>query len=212
MIFDYIKNPEEIYKKSFDIITKEACLDKFSSDVQPLVIRLIHACGITEIVHNLVLTDGFIEKAKSILQKPCNIFCDTYMVTQGIIKKNVPEFCEIKCFINEDKILEHSKNNHTTKAAAAVDFWNDGKDLQNSIIVIGNAPTALFRLLEKIYQGLIKPGLICAFPVGFVGAIESKQALIDMNADIPFITLKGRLGGSAMASAVLNSLLIEFCT
>lgn len=206
-MFNYIKDGQEIYKRSFATIRAEAALDDIPADMEKLVVRVIHACGMVDIVKDIAFSDGAGSIGKMALAKGCSILCDSKMVAEGITKKRLPKNNKVICTLENQSVPEHAKNIHNTRSAAAVDLWEPY--IKNSIVVIGNAPTALFHLLNLIEQGFEKPNLIIGFPVGFVGAKESKQALASNNFSIPYIVINGRRGGSAMAAAAINALASE---
>ncbi len=201
---DYIKNPKEIYEKSFAIIKNEADLSRFKRNEQEVAIRLIHSCGMVDIIDGLIFSEGAVQEGQKALNKGAPIICDVEMVAKGIIARNLKQRNEIICALNMKEAKEFAIKNDITRSAAGFELLKS--KINGAIIVIGNAPTSLFHLLAMIENEHIKPALILGFPVGFVGASESKQALIDKNSDIPFITLKGRRGGSAMAAAALNGI------
>lgn len=200
----YERDPAAIYRQSFDIVRRESDLDRFPVDLQPVVIRLIHACGMIDIVDDLVFSSDVTEKAAAALRVGAPIFTDVEMVAAGIIRANLPAGNEIVCTLNDPRVAARAKEIGNTRSAAAVEFWDERLD--GAIVAIGNAPTALFHLLDRIVQGGSKPAAILGFPVGFVGAAESKQALAAQLGDVPFLCLRGRRGGSAMASAAVNGL------
>jgi precorrin-8X/cobalt-precorrin-8 methylmutase len=195
---DYIRDPSAIYEKSFVTIRSEADLSLIPLDARDVAIRIIHACGMVDAVDDLRLSESFAEAAKKALARP--ILTDAEMVRHGIIDKKL----EIICTLNDSRARDIGIATQTTRSAAAVELWK--AHLEGALVVIGNAPTALFRLLELIDQGCAKPAAIAAFPVGFVGAAESKQELVDNPRGIPFATILGRRGGSAMAAATVNAL------
>ena len=203
-MFNYLKNPSEIYKSSFEIIASEADLSHLSPSALAIATRVIHACGMVEVAKDLVITPNFAATAQAALAAGKPIFADAEMVRHGIIAKQLPPRVEIICTLNDPRAREIGLANNTTRSAAAVELWRD--KLQGAIVVIGNAPTALFRLLELIDQGAPKPACIVGMPVGFVGAAESKAELVANSHSIPFATITGRKGGSAMASSVINAL------
>ena len=201
---DYIKNPKEIYEKSFAIIKNEADLGRLRKSEQEVAIRLIHSCGMVDIVDDLLFSQRAVEEGRKALKKGAPIICDVQMVAKGIIARNLKHKNEIICALNMKEAREFAIKNNITRSAAGIEMLK-GK-INGAIIVIGNAPTALFHLLEMMENEQLKPALILGFPVGFVGAKESKQALIEHSFNVPFITLKGRRGGSAMAAAALNGI------
>ena len=203
-MLEYERNPAEIYRQSFAIVQSEANLGQYSPAMQAVATRLIHACGMVDVVADLESSPGAVEVGQDALAGGCSVFCDVEMVRSGIIRQRLPANNELICTLNDPQTPNLAKQFGNTRSAAAVDLW-DGA-LAGSIVAIGNAPTALFRLLERLESGAPKPALIIGMPVGFVGAMESKQALAEFSSDVPFITLHGRRGGSAMASAVVNAL------
>lgn len=201
--YHYLKDPAEIYALSFETVRAEANLDRLADDQRDIAIRLVHACGMPDIVDDLVFTNSAVVAGRAALKAGAPIFIDATMVGAGIIKRHLTEN-EILCSLNQDGVAEDAKAWSTTRSAAAVDRWHS--NLDGAVVAIGNAPTALFRLLELIAAGAPKPAVVLGFPVGFVGAAESKEALAENKFDLEFITLKGRRGGSAMASAAVNAL------
>ncbi len=205
-MFSYIREPAEIYQKSFAQVRAATDFSGFSPDEADVAIRLVHACAMPEIAQDLVFSDGAVAAGIKALGKGATVLVDTEMVGHGIIESRLSKSNPIVCTLNDEGVTERAAENATTRSAAAVELW-DGK-LKDSIVAIGNAPTALFRLLELLDGGAAKPALILGFPVGFIGAAESKQALIELGPrfGVGFITLKGRLGGSALAAAAVNAL------
>jgi precorrin-8X/cobalt-precorrin-8 methylmutase len=204
--FDYVTDGAEIYRRSFAIIRKEADLARFTPDEARVAVRVIHACGMVEIAKDLVFSPGFVEAARGALLAGQPIFCDSKMVANGITRARLPANNEIVCTLEAPGIAERAAKLRTTRSAAALDFWLDR--LGGSLVAIGNAPTALFRLLELIDQGAPKPAAVIGMAVGFVGAAESKEALAG-HGGLPFLVVKGRKGGSAMAVAAVNALASE---
>lgn len=203
-MFNYIKNPAEIYARSFEIIRSETDLSSLPNDAQDIAVRIIHSCGMPEIVSELLITEDFASAARSALANKRAILVDVEMVRHGIIARQLPEGVDIICTLNDPRAREIGIAQKVTRTAAATQLWKD--QLEGAIVVIGNAPTALFALLEMIDAGAAKPACIAGFPVGFVGAAESKAELIANSRGIPYATIKGRKGGSAMASSVINAL------
>jgi precorrin-8X/cobalt-precorrin-8 methylmutase len=200
---DYVKDPAEIYRLSFATIEAEARLDKLPAPLQAVARRMIHACGMTDLVDDLAWNGDPVATARLALQDGAPILADAQMVASGIIRARFPK-TEIVCLIAEDRVAETANRLRTTRSAAAIELWRDR--LQGAIVAIGNAPTALFHLLDMIEAGGPRPATIFGFPVGFVGAAESKQALIEADVGIPYLTLRGRRGGSAIAAAAINAL------
>ncbi len=204
MILNYLRNPTEIYARSFEIIRSETDLSSIPRDAQSVALRIIHSCGMPEIVTEIIITPDFIAAANNAIATKRPILVDVEMVRHGIIARQLPEGIEIICTLNDPRAREIGIAQKITRTAASTQLWKD--QLEGAIVVIGNAPTALFALLEMIDAGAPKPACIVGMPVGFVGAAESKAELISNSRGIPFVTIKGRKGGSAMASSVINAL------
>ena len=204
--YDYARDGAEIYRRSFAIIRSEADLSRFTKDEARVAVRVIHACGMVEVARDLVFSPGFVPAARDALLKGKRIFCDSKMVANGITRAGLPADNDIVCTLDSPDIADRAARLDTTRSAAALDLWLD--NLGGSLVAIGNAPTALFRLLELINQGAPKPTAVIGMPVGFVGAAESKEALARQSA-IPSLIVKGRKGGSAMAVATVNALASE---
>ncbi|MEK9672392.1 MAG: precorrin-8X methylmutase [Rhodospirillaceae bacterium] len=202
--FDYIRDPAEIYRKSFETIEAEADLRAFNGPERGMAVRLIHACGMIDLVDDLVFSGNPAQTGIAALNKSARVLVDAEMVSRGIIGNQLPGGNMIVCTLNNDAVAVRAEAEKTTRSAAQIDGW--APHLKDAVVAIGNAPTALFRLLELLDQGADRPAVILAFPVGFVGAAESKQALIDHAGGIPFATVKGRRGGSAMAAASVNAM------
>mgnify|MGYP000341631715 FL=1 len=204
-MFDYLRDPQEIYAKSFATIEAEANLARFSDTERPVAIRIIHACGMVEMADQIVFGGDVVSAATKALRAGKPILCDAEMVRHGIISRLLPNQNPVLCTLNDGNTYDLATRMGTTRSAAAVEAWAD--HIESAIIAIGNAPTALFHLLEAIHDGrLNKPAAIIGTPVGFVGAAESKDALIEHARDIPFVTLRGRFGGSAVTAATVNAL------
>jgi precorrin-8X/cobalt-precorrin-8 methylmutase len=191
-----------VYDRSFAIIRAEVDMARFPGAMEPVALRIIHACGMVEIAPDLVFSPGAAEAGCDALAKGAAIFVDSSMVAHGIVPAHLPADNKVICTLHDERTAKLAAKLGITRSAAAVDLWDER--LSGAIAAIGNAPTALFRLLERIAQGAPKPALILGFAVGFVGAVESKQALID--SDLPHIALVGRRGGSGMAAAAVNAL------
>lgn len=204
---DYIRNGDEIYRKSFAIIRAEANLDCLPADLADVAVRLIHACGMTDIVQDLAASPDAVKAGRDALLAGAPIFCDSQMVANGIIRKRLSANNEIICTLNRPEIPEIARQINNTRSAAALELWRP--HMAGAVITIGNAPTALFRLLELLDEGTPKPAIILGFPVGFVGAAESKAELVANSRKVPFVTLQGRCGGSAIAAAAVNALAKE---
>ncbi|MCA6585997.1 MAG: precorrin-8X methylmutase [Pseudanabaena sp.] len=203
-MLDYIRDGNEIYRKSFATIRAEANLAILPQDLEVVAVRLIHSCGMTDIVHDLAYSEDVVKIGRAALKNGAKILCDAQMVANGVTRKRLPANNAVICTLNEPEVPELAMQIGNTRSAAALELWRS--HIEGSVVAIGNAPTALFRLLELLDEGLPKPAVILGFPVGFVGAIESKAALAENNHGIPFLTIHGRRGGSAMCAAALNAL------
>jgi len=202
--YDYLKNPDDIYRLSFATLLNETDVDRFPGLMRDVAVRVVHASGMPEIADSLMFSENAAEIGRAALMDGADVFVDVEMVASGVIKSRLPNNNHIRCTLNDAGIAEDAGIKKTTRTAAAVDRWLD--NLEGAVCVFGNAPTALFRLLEWIADGAVKPALIIGFPVGFVGARESKQALIENKFGVPYMALAGRMGGSAMAAAAFNAL------
>ena len=204
---EYLKDPQAIYDASFGIVRAEAELNGVPDSFEPIVVRMIHACGMTDITDDLRYDPLVAETAAEALKAGAPILADCEAVAAAITRNFLPSKNEILCSLNDARTPVFAKADATTRSAAAVSLWADR--LEGAIVVIGNAPTALFALLELLDEDFDKPAAIIATPVGFVGAAESKQELARSPRGVPFLTLLGRRGGSAMAAAALNAIASE---
>ncbi len=202
--YDYIHDGTAIYERSFAIIRSEADLARFSEAEADVAVRMIHACGLVEAAEHFVFSEDFVSAARTALQAGAPIFCDAEMVARGVTRARLPADNEVICTLRDPRTAEIAREIGNTRSAAAIDLWVDR--LAGSVVAIGNAPTALFYLLEKLRDGAPKPAAIIGMPVGFVGAAESKDALAENSYGVPYAIVRGRLGGSAMTAAALNSL------
>ena len=202
----YERNPDTIYARSFAIIRHEADLSRFSQAEAHVAERVIHSCGMIDAADDLVFSPGAAEAGLAALLGGASVICDTEMVRHGIIPRLLPKQNEALCLLSDERVKDFALEEKTTRSAAQVLLWKER--MAGAVIAIGNAPTALFKLLELLDQGAPKPALILGFPVGFVGAAESKAELIAYSRGVPFIAIKGRRGGSAMAAAAVNALAI----
>jgi precorrin-8X/cobalt-precorrin-8 methylmutase len=202
--YDYIKDGDAIYRQSFAIIRDEADLSQFSPDEAELAVRMIHAAGMVEAARHFVFGPGFVSAARNALQAGAPILCDAEMVARGITAARLPADNPVICTLRDPRTPGLAADLGTTRSAAALQLWRD--QLEGAVVAIGNAPTALFHLLEMLRDGAPKPAAILGMPVGFVGAAESKDALAENSYGVPFAIVRGRLGGSAMTSACLNAL------
>ncbi len=202
--FPYLRDPQEIYRRSFAEIRAVSELSSLPEALEPLAVRLVHACGMPDIVEDLAWGGDVVARGRSAILAGAPILTDARMVAEGIITKNLPAGNEVLCFLSDPQVPDLAKRLETTRSAAAVELWQPR--LEGAIVAIGNAPTALFHLLERLLDGAPRPAVILGFPVGFVGAAESKAALIDSAQGVPYLTLQGRRGGSALAAAAVNAL------
>ena len=206
-MLDYIRSGTEIYKKSFATIRAEADLSNLPPDLETVAVRLIHSCGMIDIVTDLAASPDAATHGRKALAAGAPILCDARMIAEGITRKRLPANNQVICTLWHPDVPELARQIGNTRSAAALDLWLD--NLDGAVVAIGNAPTALFRLLEMLDAGAPKPALILGFPVGFVGAAESKAELAANSRGVPFIALHGRRGGSAMATAAVNALAQE---
>ncbi len=200
----YIKEPSAIYAESFATVRREARLDRFDAGMAALAIRVIHSCGMIEIADRLAFSPDAYNAGHRALQNGAPILCDCEMVGAGIIRRYLPAGNKVIVTLNDPTVPDRAARIGNTRSAAAVELWAD--HLDGAVVAIGNAPTALFHLLTLIAEGAPKPSVILGFPVGFVGAAESKAELAANPQSCEFIALRGRRGGSAMASAAVNAL------
>lgn len=202
----YIRDGAAIYAKSFAIIRAEADLARFSQLEERVAVRIIHACGMVEVAHDMVFSPNFAARGIAALASGAPILCDARMIADGVTRSRLPANNEVICTLHDPRVPDIAAKIGNTRTAAAMDLWGD--KLKGAVIVIGNAPTALFRLLEMIDAGAPRPAVIIGMPVGFVGAAESKVALA-ARPDLDWAIVRGRKGGSAMAAAALNALASE---
>lgn len=200
----YERVPSEIYKQSFATVREEANLDRFDAGMQSLVVRLIHACGMVEIADRIAYSQGAYLAGHRALKAGAPVLCDCEMVGAGIIRRYLPNNNEVIVTLNDPRTAAHAQAIGNTRSAAAVELWEP--HLEGAVVAVGNAPTALFHLLEMIDAGAPKPAVILGFPVGIVGAAESKAELAARPRGCDFVALRGRRGGSAIASAAVNAL------
>ena len=203
---DYLRDGVAIYARSFATIRAEADLRRFSGDEARIAVRVIHACGMVDITDDLQFGAGFATAARAALLAGAPILCDARMVAEGITRARLPAGNDVICTLGAPGIVENAAASATTRSAAAIDLW--GARLGGAVVAIGNAPTALFRLLELLDEGAPLPAVIIGMPVGFVGAAESKAALA-ADGRVPYAIVRGRRGGSAMAVATVNALASE---
>ncbi|MHB1699397.1 MAG: precorrin-8X methylmutase [Acidobacteriaceae bacterium] len=208
---NYVKDGAAIYRESFSIIRREADLSAFLPDLARVVVRMIHACGMTDLPHDVQVSPDAASAGVNALLAGAPLLCDATMVADGITRSRLPRNNEVLCALGDARTADLAAKLRTTRSAAAVELWRD--KLAGSVVVIGNAPTALFHLLDMLEaqtpDHALNPALIIGIPVGFVGAAESKAALAANRLGIPFLTVRGRRGGSAMAAAAVNALASE---
>ena len=203
--FDYVRDGAEIYRRSFATIRAEAELDRFPVDVAQVVVRMIHACGMTDLPRDVAYSAGVIAHARAALRGGAPVLCDANMVAAGITRSRLPAGNEVVCTLGDPATAALAERLGTTRSAAAVDLW--AERLDGAVVAIGNAPTALFRLLEITGPGGPRPAAVIGIPVGFVGAAESKQALAE--SGLEHLVVHGRRGGSAMTAAAVNAIASE---
>ena len=202
----YIRDGAEIYRHSFAIIRAEADLKRFSKAEERVAVRIIHACGMVEVAKDIKMSPGFADNARWALIGGAPILCDSKMVANGITRARLPAGNEIVCTLDDPKVPALARDMGNTRSAAAMELWRD--KLGGAVVAIGNAPTSLFHLLDMLDGGAPAPAAVIGLPVGFVGAAESKDALA-ADGRVPFLIVKGRKGGSAMAVAAVNALASE---
>jgi precorrin-8X/cobalt-precorrin-8 methylmutase len=200
----YLRDGTAIYERSFAIIRAEADLSGFAPAEADVVVRMIHACGAVETAPHIVFGGDLVGAARAALAAGAPILCDAEMVAHGITRARLPARNAVVCTLNDPRVAALAQQYDTTRSAAALELWRDR--LAGAVVAIGNAPTALFRLLELIDAGAPKPAAILGIPVGFVGAAESKEALAANPRGVPFLIVRGRIGGSAMTAAAVNAL------
>ncbi|HUT48877.1 MAG TPA: precorrin-8X methylmutase [Alphaproteobacteria bacterium] len=204
---DYIRDGAAIYERSFAIIRAEADLSRFTSDQAEIAVRMIHACGRVDAAGSINFSPDFVPAARGALQNGVPIFCDANMVAHGVTRARLPADNEVICTLRDERVPALAQELGTTRSAAALELWRDR--LAGAVVAIGNAPTALFHLLEMLAAGAPKPAAVLGVPVGFVGAAESKDALAANDFGVPWLVVRGRMGGSAMTAAALNALAKE---
>ncbi|TQF68361.1 precorrin-8X methylmutase [Rhodococcus spelaei] len=204
---DYIRDGAEIYRQSFATIRAEADLSRFPADVSQTVVRMIHACGQVDLVDDVAFSAGVVSAARSALRSGAPIFCDATMVASGVTRKRLPANNDVVCMLGDPRVPVIAEKLENTRSAAALELW--GPKLEGAVVAIGNAPTALFHLLDMIDQGAPKPAAIVGCPVGFIGAAESKEDLIARAGEVDYLVVRGRRGGSAITAAALNAIASE---
>ncbi|MCV7400934.1 precorrin-8X methylmutase [Mycobacterium fragae] len=203
-MLDYLRDAAEIYRQSFAAIRAEADLRRFPADVERVVVRLIHTCGQVDVAEHVAYTDDVVVRAGAALAAGAPVLCDSSMVAAGITRARLPAASEVVSLVADPRAAELATRRHTTRSAAAVELWADR--LAGAVVAIGNAPTALFRLLELVDEGVPAPAAVLGGPVGFVGSAQSKQELIDRPRGMSYLVVRGRRGGSALAAAAVNAI------
>jgi precorrin-8X/cobalt-precorrin-8 methylmutase len=206
-MLDYIRDGQAIYDRSFAIIRSEADLKGIPADLEKLAVRVAHACGMVDVIQDLAFSEGAATAGRNALLSGAPILCDARMVAEGVTRSRLPAGNQVICTLGDPSVTKLALDMGNTRSAAALELWRPY--LAGAVVAFGNAPTALFRLLEMIDEGASKPALIIGFPVGFVGAMESKAALAEDSRGIPYVVVHGRRGGSAMAAAAINALASE---
>ncbi|GAB2453434.1 precorrin-8X methylmutase [Streptomyces incanus] len=205
--YDYEKDGAAIYRQSFATIRAEADLAALPADVSQVAVRMIHACGMVDLVRDLGHTPGVVARAREALRGGAPILCDVQMVASGVTRKRLPADNDVLCTLSDPAVPELAAKLGTTRSAAALELWRDR--LEGAVVAVGNAPTALFRLLEMIEEGAPRPAAVIGVPVGFIGAAESKDALAAHPSGLEHLVVRGRRGGSAIAAAALNAIASE---
>lgn len=204
---DYIKDGAEIYRHSFATIRRESDLSGIPMDVEPLIVRLIHTCGMTNLPASFCYHPDVVRAGRAALEAGAPVLCDANMIASGVTRPRLPSDNEVVCTLSDPRVPEMARSLGTTRSAAAVDLWRDR--VEGAVVAIGNAPTALFHFLERLDEDWPKPAVILGFPVGFIGAAESKDELARDSRGVPFATITGRRGGSAMTVAAINAIACE---
>ncbi|SDK94164.1 precorrin-8X methylmutase [Nonomuraea jiangxiensis] len=202
---DYLRDGAEIYRRSFATIRSETDLTGMPPEVAQVAVRMIHACGMTDLVADLDWSPGVVTRAREALRRGAPVLCDAMMVASGVTRRRLPADNEVLCTLGDPEVPALAERLGTTRSAAALELWRDRLD--GAVVAIGNAPTALFRLLELVAEGAGRPAAVLGIPVGFIGAAESKRALAD--SDLAYLVVHGRRGGSAMTAAAVNAIASE---
>ncbi|MFC6883771.1 precorrin-8X methylmutase [Actinomadura yumaensis] len=204
-MIDYVRDGAEIYRRSFATIRAEADLGGLPEDVARVAVRMIHSCGMTDLVRDLAYSPGVVAAARDALVAGRPVLCDARMVAAGVTRKRLPADNEVVCTLADERVPDLAAKLGTTRSAAAMELWR-GR-IEGAVVAIGNAPTSLFRLLEMVREGAGTPAAVLGIPVGFIGAAESKAALAE--SGLPFLAVHGRRGGSAMTAAAVNAIASE---
>ena len=201
---EYEKNRAEIYRRSFATISAQADLSRFSPEESQVAVRMIHACGMLDLVDDIAFSPGAVLQARAALQGGAPILCDVQMVASGVTRRRLPANNEVVCTLSQPQVADLALEMGNTRTAASVELWRDR--LNGAVVAIGNAPTALFHLLDLLQDSDVRPAVVLGIPVGFIGAAESKQALVDNDLGLDYIVVHGRRGGSAITCGALNAI------
>ncbi|MFY2790831.1 precorrin-8X methylmutase [Rhodococcus sp. MALMAid1271] len=204
---DYVRDGGEIYRQSFATIRAEADLSRFAPDVAQVVVRMIHAVGEIDLTETIGFTPNVVVSARAALRAGAPVLCDANMVAAGVTRRRLPADNEVLCTLSDPRVPALAQRMGTTRTAAALELWGD--KLDGAVVAIGNAPTALFHLMELLAAGAPKPAAIVGGPVGFIGAAESKEDLIAADTGVEYLVVRGRRGGSAIAAAAVNAIASE---
>lgn len=204
---EYVRDGAEIYRQSFATIRAEADLSRMPDGLARVAVRMIHSCGMVDLVDDLVWSPGAVGAARAALQDGAPILCDAKMVAAGVTRRRLPADNPVLCTLDDPDVPELAAKLNTTRSAAAMEHWRE--HLDGAVVAIGNAPTALFRLLELVAEGAGRPAAVLGIPVGFVGAVESKQALAENPHELEYLVVRGRRGGSALTAAAINAIASE---
>jgi precorrin-8X/cobalt-precorrin-8 methylmutase len=202
MIREYVRDGDEIYRRSFATIRAEAELSGLPPDVAQVAVRMIHACGQVDLVADLAFSPDVVRRARTALDAGAPVLCDAEMVASGITRRRLPKDNDVVCTLHDERTPRLAAELGTTRTAAALELWRDRLD--GAVVAIGNAPTALFHLLEMLAAGAPRPAAVLGIPVGFIGAVESKEALAA--TDLEHLVVRGRRGGSAITAAAVNAI------
>ena len=204
---EYQRDGAEIYRQSFATIRATADLSRFSAEESQVAVRMIHSCGMVDLVDDIAFSPGVVLKARAALQSGAPVLCDVQMVASGVTRRRLPAGNEILCTLSDPRVADLARQIGNTRTAASVELWADRLD--GAVVAIGNAPTALFHLLELLRDTGIRPAAVLGIPVGFIGAAESKQALADNDLGLDYVVVHGRRGGSAITCGALNAIASE---
>ena len=205
--YEYEKDGDEIYRQSVAMIRATAELSRFSPEEAQIAVRMIHACGMVDLARDIAFSPEAILKARAALQGGAPILCDVQMVASGVTRRRLPAGNEVLCTLSDPRVADLARELGTTRTAASVQLWRDRLD--GAVVAIGNAPTALFHLLDLLRESAIRPAVVLGIPVGFIGAAESKRALADNDLGLDYVVVHGRRGGSAITCGALNAIASE---